>query len=72
MSPVTRKPTDPDQGDAPRVAYVDQHPLQMLVILWSSSLSFSLTAARAAERRDPDAADRVRLILTDRCTGNVR
>jgi hypothetical protein len=32
-----------------------QHPLQMPVILRSSSLSCSLTAARAAERRDLDA-----------------
>jgi hypothetical protein len=44
----------------------------MLVILWSSNLSFSLTAARVAEWRDPDAASRARLVLTDRCTGNVR
>ncbi len=62
----------PLEGDLPRVAYIDQHPLQMLVILWSSNLSFSLTAARAAARPDLDAANRVRLIFTDRCTGNVR
>jgi hypothetical protein len=44
----------------------------MLVILWSSNLSFSLTAARVAEWRDIDGASRARLVLTDRCTGNVR
>jgi hypothetical protein len=49
-----------------------QHPLQMPVILRSSSLSCSLTAARAAERRDLDAANRGRLIFTAPCTGNVR
>jgi hypothetical protein len=51
--------------------YVDQHPLQMPVIL-PSSLSCSLTAARVAEWRDRDAVNRVRLIFTVRCTGNVR
>jgi hypothetical protein len=49
-----------------------QHPLQILVILWSSSLSRSLTVARAAVRPDLDAANRVRLILAVRCTGDVR
>jgi hypothetical protein len=55
----------------PSYALVDQHPLQMLVTL-PSSLSFSLTAARVAEWRDPDGASRARFILTDRCTGDVR
>jgi hypothetical protein len=49
-----------------------QHPLQMPVILRSSSLSCSLAVARAAARRDLEAANRVRLIFTARCTGNVR
>jgi len=49
-----------------------QHPLQMLIVLRSSGLSCSLTAARAAERGDLDAANRVRLIFTAPCTGNVR
>ena len=37
-----------------------------------SSLSFSLTVARAAARRDLVATNRVRFVLTARCTGNVR
>jgi hypothetical protein len=37
-----------------------------------SSLSCSLTAARAAAPRNLDAANRVRLIFTDRCTGSAR
>jgi hypothetical protein len=48
-----------------------QHPLQMLGTLPSSSLSRSRTVA-LAERRDLDAAYRVRLIFTALCTGNVR
>jgi hypothetical protein len=35
-------------------------------------LSRSLTAARAAEPRNLDAANRVRLIFTARCTGGAR
>jgi hypothetical protein len=49
-----------------------QHPLQMLRTLRSISLSCSLTAARAAEPRNRDAANRVRLILAVRCTGSAR
>jgi hypothetical protein len=49
-----------------------QHPLQMLGIPSPSSLSFSLTVARAAERRNLDVANRVRLIFTARCTGGAR
>ena len=49
-----------------------QHPLQMLITLRSSSLPCSLTVARVAARRDLDAANRVRFILTALCTGNVR
>jgi hypothetical protein len=48
-----------------------QHPLQMLGTLPSIILSRSLTVA-LSERRDLDAANRVRLILTARCTGVVR
>ena len=57
-----------------------QHPRQMLRILRSSSLSRSLTVALSsrsrtvslAARRDFTVANRVRLILAARCTGNVR
>jgi hypothetical protein len=49
-----------------------QHPRQMLKTLRSISLSCSLTAARAAEPRNRDAANRVRLILAVRCTGSAR
>ena len=49
-----------------------QHPLQMLGNLSSPSLPRSLTAARAAARRDLAVANRVRCILTARCTGTVR
>ncbi len=48
-----------------------QHPLQMLGTLPSIGLSRSLTVA-LSERRDLDAANRVRLIFTARCTGNAR
>jgi len=48
-----------------------QHPLQMLGTLPSIILSRSLMVA-LSERRDLDAANRVRLIFTARCTGNVR
>src|SRR6266404_5192285 len=49
-----------------------QHPLQMLGTPSPSSLSCSLTAARAAAPRNLDAANRVRLIfLTDPCTGGA-
>src|SRR5258707_1169656 len=48
-----------------------QHPRQMLRILRSSTLSRSRTVALAA-RRDFAVANRVRLILAARCTGNVR
>jgi hypothetical protein len=44
----------------------------MLGILPLSSLSCSLTAARAAEPRNLDAANRVRLILAVRCAGKGR
>jgi hypothetical protein len=44
----------------------------MLGILSLSGLPCSLTAAWAAERRDLDAANRVRLIFTARCTGSGR
>jgi len=49
-----------------------QHPLQMLGTPRSSNLSRSLTAARAAAPRNLDAATRVRLIFTARCTGSAR
>jgi hypothetical protein len=49
-----------------------QHPLQMLGIPSPSSLSRSLTVARATERRNLDVANRVRLIFTARCTGGAR
>ncbi len=48
-----------------------QHPRQMLGTLPSTGLSRSRPVALAA-RRDLDSAIRVRLILTVRCTGNVR
>src|SRR5947199_2253480 len=38
----------------------------------STGLPFSLTAARAAARRDRAVANRGRCNLTARCTGNVR
>jgi hypothetical protein len=49
-----------------------QHPLQMLGIPSPSSLPFSLTVAWADARRGLDAATRVRLIFTARCTGSAR
>jgi hypothetical protein len=49
-----------------------QHPLQMLVSLRSSSLSFSLTAAFTAARPYLDLANRARVVLTARRDGNPR
>jgi len=48
-----------------------QHPRQMLGTLPSIGLPCSRTVSLAA-RRDLTAANRVRLILTARCTGKVR
>jgi hypothetical protein len=50
----------------------DQHPLQILGILRSSSFACSLTSARVAERRNLGFANRVRFIFAVRCTANVR
>jgi hypothetical protein len=44
----------------------------MLGILPLSSVPCSLTAAREPERRNLDAANRVRLIFAARCTGSGR
>ena len=50
----------------------NQHPRQMLEIPSPSSLSRSLTVARAAGRCNLAVANRVRLIFTARCTGSGR
>jgi hypothetical protein len=71
MTNFTRMPYSIDciLSQTPRIL---QHPLQMLGTPRSSSLSRSLTAARAAEPRNLDAANRVRRNLTARCIGKGR
>ena len=59
-------------GNCAKASRRTQHPLQMLGMLSSSRLPCCLTAARAGARRDLDAAYRVRLIFTARCTGGTR